>query len=144
MLLQWAANLHEIGLHINASSVHKHSSYIIEHSPLPGFNQEQQLLLSAIVRSYRKKIRTELIPVLTQFKPKLINRLISIFRLAVLFNQKRQDGFITSLHVSADKSQLILTLPQVWLDKNELLVADLESEITQLQKLNIQLMINSE
>ncbi len=38
-LLRWAAMLHEVGLNINHSGLHRHSAYILQHSDLPGFNQ---------------------------------------------------------------------------------------------------------
>ena len=41
-LLKWAAMLHEVGLNINHSGMHRHSAYILQNSDLPGFNQEQQ------------------------------------------------------------------------------------------------------
>ncbi|MDL5555200.1 hypothetical protein QSU86_30750, partial [Klebsiella pneumoniae] len=43
-LLRWAAMLHEVGLNINHSGLHRHSAYILQNSDLPGFNQEQQLM----------------------------------------------------------------------------------------------------
>ncbi|MCT7655810.1 hypothetical protein MBH78_16635 [Oceanimonas sp. NS1] len=41
-LLGHAARLHEIGLHINFTGVHRHSAYIVGNTDLPGFTQEQQ------------------------------------------------------------------------------------------------------
>ncbi len=35
------ATLHEVGLNINHSGLHRHSAYILQNSDLPGFNQEQ-------------------------------------------------------------------------------------------------------
>lgn len=44
-LLKWAVMLHEVGLNINHSGMHRHSAYILQNSDLPGFNQEQQMLM---------------------------------------------------------------------------------------------------
>ncbi len=38
-LLKWAVMLHEVGLNINHSGMHRHSAYILQNSDLPGFNQ---------------------------------------------------------------------------------------------------------
>ena len=53
-ILGWAARLHEIGLAINYSGIHKHSAYILQNTDLPGFNQDDQALLAALVRFHRK------------------------------------------------------------------------------------------
>ena len=45
-LLKWAAMLHEVGLNINHSGMHRHSAYILQNSDLPGFNREQQTMMA--------------------------------------------------------------------------------------------------
>ncbi len=80
-LLKWAAMLHEVGLSINHSGMHRHSAYILQNSNLPGFNQEQQLLLAALVRFHRKAIKLEELPRLNLFKKKHYLPLIQLLRL---------------------------------------------------------------
>lgn len=79
-LLKWAAMLHEVGLSINHSGMHRHSAYILQNSNLPGFNQEQQLLLAALVRFHRKAIKLEELPRLNLFKKKHYLPLIQLLR----------------------------------------------------------------
>jgi exopolyphosphatase/guanosine-5'-triphosphate,3'-diphosphate pyrophosphatase len=50
--------LHEVGLNINHSGMHRHSAYILQNSDLPGFNQEQQMLMATLVRYHRKAINS--------------------------------------------------------------------------------------
>ncbi|MDN6632506.1 MAG: exopolyphosphatase, partial [Enterobacterales bacterium] len=69
-LLNWAAMLHEVGLSINHSGMHRHSAYILQNTNLPGFNQEQQLLLATLVRFHRKGVKLDELPRLTLFKKK--------------------------------------------------------------------------
>ena len=54
-LLNWAAQLHEIGLVIAHSSYQKHGEYILRHADLQGFSQTDQKLLAALVRLHRSK-----------------------------------------------------------------------------------------
>ncbi|HCB3602479.1 TPA: exopolyphosphatase, partial [Serratia marcescens] len=89
-LLKWAAMLHEVGLSINHSGMHRHSAYILQNSNLPGFNQEQQLLLAALVRFHRKAIKLEELPRLNLFKKKHYLPLIQLLRLSTLLNNQRQ------------------------------------------------------
>lgn len=62
--------LHEVGLNINHSGLHRHSAYILQNSDLPGFNQEQQLMMATLVRYHRKAIKLDDLPRFTLFKKK--------------------------------------------------------------------------
>ena len=48
-ILLWAARLHEVGIVINHKG-YKTSAYILQNMELPGFDREQQRLLTALVR----------------------------------------------------------------------------------------------
>ncbi|WP_337842202.1 exopolyphosphatase [Rheinheimera sp.] len=138
-LLGWAATVYEIGLHINSSSVQRHSAYILRHANLPGFNQEQQLLLSALVRFHRRKIKADELPAFHLYQMPAVLNLLVLLRLAVLLNQKRQDDFLPPLQVSARSHQLTLELPKDWLLQQPLLLADLQQEQQLLKKITFHL-----
>lgn len=67
-LLKWAAQLHEVGLGINHSGMQRHSAYILQQTNMPGFNQEQQLLLATLVRYHRKAIKIDDLPRFNLFR----------------------------------------------------------------------------
>ncbi|MCF8241494.1 MAG: Ppx/GppA family phosphatase [Melioribacteraceae bacterium] len=52
--LEAAARLHDIGYHIAHSQHHKHSSYIIMHGELLGFNENEKLIIANVARYHRK------------------------------------------------------------------------------------------
>jgi exopolyphosphatase / guanosine-5'-triphosphate,3'-diphosphate pyrophosphatase len=133
--LEWAANLFEVGLHINSSSVQKHSAYILQNANLPGFNQEQQLLVATLVRFHRRKIRAEEIPNFSLFQLSQVVNLIVLLRLAILLNQKRRDDFLPDISISGSAQQLHLHIQPDWLEQQSLLVAYLHSEQKQLRKI---------
>lgn len=135
--LIWAARLHEIGLQINSSALQQHSGYIVAHADMPGFNKEEQALLAALVRNYRKKVRVDSIPTLHQYQYHDVQRLIAMLRLAVLFNTDRQPmQLLQKAEVVGD--WMVLTLTEVgW--NNPMLIADLEREIRQQIKLGVHL-----
>lgn len=81
-LLKWAVMLHEVGLNINHSGMHRHSAYILQNSDLPGFNQEQQMLMATLVRYHRKAIKLDDLPRFTLFRKKQFLPLIQLLRLA--------------------------------------------------------------
>lgn len=127
-LLAWAAMLHEIGLIINFSAVQKHSSYIIQNSDLPGFNQEEQQALATLIRFHRKAIKAYEFSTISNYDDRSIWYLIRILRIAVALNHRRMDNLLPDLQLTTFGDDMKLTLPKLWAKKNKLLVQNLERE----------------
>ena len=128
-ILKWAAMLHEVGLGINHSGMQRHSAYILQHSNLPGFNQEQQLLLSLMVRLQRKALKLEELPRFNLFKKKQYLPMVQLLRLATLLNNQRQaTTFPTTLRLHTDDNYWTLTFPEGYFGLNTLVQLDLERE----------------
>jgi exopolyphosphatase/guanosine-5'-triphosphate,3'-diphosphate pyrophosphatase len=129
VLLQWAAMLHEVGLNINHSGLHRHSAYILQHSDLPGFTQEQQALMATLVRYHRKAIKIDELPRFTLFKKKQFIPLIKLLRLGVLLNNQRQASTSPpTLVLETDDHHWTLRFPHNWFSQNALSLLDLEKE----------------
>ncbi len=130
-ILVWAVWLHEVGLSINLSGLHRHSAYILQNTNLPGFTQEQQLLLATLVRYHRKAVKSDDIPKFTLFKRKQVIPLIQILRLAVLLNNQRQSTTKrSSLRLETNEGHWTLFFPRRYLTINTLMQLDLEKEQT--------------
>lgn len=128
-LLGWAAMLHEVGLSINHSNMQRHSAYILQNTNLPGFNQEHQLLLATLVRFHRKGLKIDELPSFNLIKKRQVIPLIQLLRLAVLLNNQRQATTAPDyLRLVADDYHLTLRFPDGYLEKNALILADLERE----------------
>lgn len=128
-LLQWAAMLHEVGLSINHSGMQRHSSYILQHSNMPGFSQSQQLLLATLVRYHRKGVKPDEFPRFLSFKKKQFLPLIFILRLAALLsNQRQATTRPESLTLSTDDGHWTLIFPHGYFSQNALVHLDLERE----------------
>jgi len=128
-LLKWAAMLHEVGLSINQSGMQRHSAYILQNTNLPGFNQEQQQLLSALVRLHRKAIKLEELPRLNLFKKRDYLPLVQILRLAILLNNQRQATTTPeALQLTTDDNHWTLLFPAGYLAQNNLVQLDFERE----------------
>ena len=140
-MLGWAALLHEVGMQINSRGTQKHSAYILANVDMPGFTQEQQLLLATLVRFHRKKIRTNELPAFNLFDELAVKRLIALLRLGVLLNIKRQEGFLPDFTVESDKSSMTITFPDGWLDEKPIISADLVRESQYWKSLDLQLNI---
>ncbi|UDJ83826.1 exopolyphosphatase [Kosakonia oryzae] len=128
-LLKWAAMLHEVGLNINHSGMHRHSAYILQNSNLPGFNQEQQLMMATLVRCHRKAIKLDELPRFTLYKKKQFLPLVQLLRLGVLLNNQRQATTTPpTLFLKTDESHWTLRFPHDWFSQNALVLLDLEKE----------------
>lgn len=131
-ILYWAALLHEVGLSINFSSIHKHSAYILQNSNMPGFNQEQQLLLATLVRYHRKSLKLDNIPHFSLFNEKQIISLLQLLRLAVLVNNQRASHFdpaIFQLKLDPERlTHIELVISRINAENNRLILLDLEQE----------------
>jgi exopolyphosphatase/guanosine-5'-triphosphate,3'-diphosphate pyrophosphatase len=138
-MLAWSAWLHEVGLQINSRGYQRHSAYVLQHVDMLGFNQEQQLLLSTLVRFQRKRIRLEDMPVFTQFNQNRVYKLIALLRLSVLLNLQRQKDFIPLMQIKAKTEGLAILFPEKWLEERPTFLANLEKEIEQIQVIDIEL-----
>ncbi|GLR10492.1 exopolyphosphatase [Mixta theicola] len=128
-LLQWAAMLHEVGLTINHSGMQRHSAYILQNTNLPGFNQDQQLLLATLVRYHRKAIKSDDLPRFTLFKKKQILPLVFLLRLGTLLNNQRQaTNRPERLTLTTDEGHWTLRFPAGYFSQNTLVQLDLERE----------------
>ncbi|KNC68842.1 phosphatase [Pseudoalteromonas ardens] len=142
-MLRWAARLHEVGLAINSSGIHKHSGYIVLNAQLPGFTQEQQQLLGTLIRFHRKKIKRTELSTMVEADLTHFARLLTLLRLAILVHQKRQIDQVAKFTLEAMDDSLLLTFEPDWLAQHSLFVADLQQEQAYWKTLNMTLMFPS-
>ena len=140
-LLGWAAMLHEVGLHINAKGVHRHSAYILQNVELPGFNAEEQHLLATLVRFQRKRIQKADLREFLNYAPPEIRKLIVLLRLGVLLNFKRQDDVVPQVSLEVDNGDVRLCFPDNWLDGRPIFRSNLEREHVQIRVLGFSLIV---
>ncbi|MCL9782241.1 exopolyphosphatase [Vibrio sp. S4M6] len=128
-LLEWSALLHEVGLSISLQGFHKHSAYILRHTNMPGFNQEQQRVLATLARFQRKALKLQELEEFSLFKQKHILGLIKVLRLAIIANGPRNDEVPVEFKLECDEEHWTLssTNPN-WPEENKLLFADLSTE----------------
>jgi len=126
--LVWAAQLHEIGLAVNYTGHHKHGSYLVASSDLPGFSRDEQLLVATLVRGHRRKLNDsyfESLPSELQLEAK---RLTVLLRLSVLLNRNRDPENVLVPKLEVDDNELKLTFEDEWLEDHPLVHADMARE----------------
>ncbi|MDO4627373.1 MAG: exopolyphosphatase [Pasteurellaceae bacterium] len=139
-ILDWAAVLHEIGLVINYKKLQKHSAYLLQNLAIPGFDKEQQRLLSLLVRFYQDSFHFDDIAQFSYYQLADVQQLICILRLAVLLNKSRQATEKTQkIKLNFDRGFCQLEFDHEYLSRNPLIAQELKNEQRYWQEIGLQL-----
>ncbi|BFU60695.1 MULTISPECIES: exopolyphosphatase [Rodentibacter] len=144
-LLLWAARLHEVGIVINHKNMQKHSAYILQNMELPGFDREQQRLLTLLVRSHIGVLKSGDLIKFARYDEQDVVALIRLLRLAVILNKSRQATEKTkqiTLKIHRSSSNWMLEFEQGYLDRNPLVWNELRQESNGLKELELGLVFN--
>ena len=110
-ILEYAALLHEVGQYISFKRYHKNSRYIIKHSRLRGFTNEEILLVRHVARYHRKaepsksqkKYRK-----LSKRQRNVVDVLAGILRIAVGLNTTK-NHLVRDVHCRISKKEIRIT-----------------------------------
>ncbi|MEY4495896.1 MAG: hypothetical protein RL744_960 [Pseudomonadota bacterium] len=129
-LLQWAANLHEIGLSISHNGYHKHSAYIAGNADMPGFSKNDQARLAALLIGHAGKLG------------KLANnpsfadwRMLFCLRLAQVLCRGRSDGDLPKVKVSESSGSYSVSLSKEWTKEHPLTEFSLDKEAAEWERI---------
>ncbi|WP_019571776.1 exopolyphosphatase [Thioalkalivibrio sp. ALMg3] len=126
--LDWAAELHEIGLALAHSKYHKHGEYILTWADLPGFSQPEQAELAWLVRLHRGGLKPKLLSGVREDRARPLLFMAALLRLAVLLHRSRAPDPVPLERIEATQEGLTLTFAPDWLDTHPLTRADLDAE----------------
>jgi exopolyphosphatase/guanosine-5'-triphosphate,3'-diphosphate pyrophosphatase len=138
-LLIWASLLHEIGLTVSYTGYHKHGEYLVRHMDLPGFSEDDQRTLAALIRGHRRRLSPLIFESVPSDDSELARRLCVLLRLAVLLNRSRVPESAIVPEIQWRNGALRLTFPHQWLENHPLTRADLEQETAYLGDLDTKL-----
>ena len=129
-LLQWAANLHEIGLSISHNGYHKHSAYIAGNADMPGFSKNDQARLAALMIGHTGKLG------------KLANnasfsdwRMLFCMRLAQVLCRGRSDINLPKVKVSEHNGDYLVSLSKDWAREHPLTEFSLQKEAAEWERI---------
>ena len=138
--LSWATQLHEIGLSVSHAGYHRHGAYLLQHSDLRGFSQDDQELLAAVVLGHRRRLRRDrLLAIVPERRVDLALRLAVFLRVARRLHRSRGRRSAPPIQAEFGDDSIQLQLPADWLRENPLTKADLEDEATVLSGAGIEL-----
>ena len=128
-LLQWAANLHEIGLSISHNGYHKHSAYIAGNADMPGFSKNDQARLAALLIGHAGKLG------------KLAHnasfndwRMLFCLRLAQVLCRGRNNSDLPNVKVSEHGGSYLVSLSKEWANEHPLTEFSLQKEAAEWER----------
>jgi predicted GNAT family N-acyltransferase len=123
--LGWAADLHEVGLSIAHADYHKHTAYVLEHADMPGFSNDDQMLLSFLSLGHQGKLGK-----LKRFETNNAWWLTLLsLRLAVMLMRRREDRETLPLSLQARGKTVQIHLDHEWMASHPLSQASLLAEV---------------
>ncbi|MEO5811423.1 MAG: exopolyphosphatase, partial [Rhodanobacter sp.] len=132
-MLVRAARLHEIGLALAHSGYHVHGAYVLAHSDIAGFSQQEQRFVAVLVRTHRRSVPKSAFEMIPDRLLAHARRSAALLRLAVLLNRARDGEISPGLKLQVDGDHLTLSFDPDWLPARSLLRADLEGEIEDMR-----------
>ncbi|HCB38444.1 MAG TPA: exopolyphosphatase, partial [Gammaproteobacteria bacterium] len=126
--LNWSALCHEIGLVVSHSGYHRHGAYLLSYSDLPGFTRQDQKIMATLVGCHRRKVRTAMLDEVLPHLLDKVRRLIMLLRLAVVFNRSRRDAGLPVFSIAVQGDSIHLAFEPDWINRQPLLLADLQQE----------------
>lgn len=138
-LLKWACLLHEVGISVSYKKARQHGAYLIANSDMAGFNQQEKLILSALVFNQGGKYNEAVYEDVDESVRNIIPYLTVILRLAVRIHRGRDLDIVEPLLRISETNGLFLEFDENWLDQHPLTRMDLESEADRLEKTDFKL-----
>lgn len=135
--LNWAAQLHEIGISVAHNAYHKHSAYILENADMPGFSKKQQHRLSLLALAQRgglEKLRGQI------YETHDLAQVMAL-RLAILFYRNRSDVAMPEMRGHFSGIKFHLELSAGWLLQNPLSETALHEEAKRWKELGINMQL---
>lgn len=138
-LLDWACELHEIGISVAHNGYHKHSAYILANADMPGFSRKAQQCLSLLALAHRGKLEK----VQAQLTEWQVTAKVMAIRLATLFYRNRSDVALPKLQGQFSGSKFHLRLGGDWLEQNPLTETALQAEAKLWKSVGISLQVDA-
>jgi exopolyphosphatase/guanosine-5'-triphosphate,3'-diphosphate pyrophosphatase len=142
-MLSRAANLHELGLAIAHSQYHVHGAYVLEHSDIAGFSQQEQRLLASLVRTHRRGVPRSAFDAVPDRLLARTKHIAALLRLAVLLHRSHEADAVPPIRAKADGETLTLTLDKRWLDQRPLVRQDINGEPEDAADLGVTLRLDA-
>jgi exopolyphosphatase/guanosine-5'-triphosphate,3'-diphosphate pyrophosphatase len=118
--VNWAAQLHEVGVAISHSDYHKHGAYILDNADMVGFSVPELHLLGLLVLGQRGKLKK----LDLELEDNDFAKMLLALRLSLILCHARKDPAHEDLvlHCDEHKQRVTLTAPADWVKELSLIL----------------------
>ncbi|WJG09869.1 guanosine-5'-triphosphate,3'-diphosphate pyrophosphatase [Aliiglaciecola sp. LCG003] len=127
-VIEAAALLHELGLHIEYKQYHKHGAYILAYHALNGYSHMQRKSIRDLVLSHRQDLDLSIFDQYHAELQPLLFGLVKILRLACLLSIRRKDNVLPPIVLNIEDNHWQLEFPDGWLRSHPLIDVELANE----------------
>ena len=142
-LLEWAGALHEIGVAVSQKNYSQHSAYLVLNTDLPGFAEQDQAVMAALIAGLKGKVRSEVLDPISKRKRQTVARMMVLLRLAVILKHVEALEALPDLSVSAAEETLTLTFPEQWGIDHPLTIWEIEQSVPAMERLGVSVLLNA-
>jgi exopolyphosphatase/guanosine-5'-triphosphate,3'-diphosphate pyrophosphatase len=135
-LLDWAAQLHEVGLTVSPRQYHRHGAYLLQNADLRAFSQTERQHLILLLRGHRRAFPGLAFRGFDAQTRRSLIRTLALLRIAVILERSHHDADSPRVAAGAAEGStedtLRLMLPVGWLSAHPLSAKELAVETGQL------------
>ena len=142
-LLEWSGALHEIGVAVSQKNYSQHSAYLVLNTDLPGFAEQDQATMAALIAGLKGKVRSEVLDPISKRKRQTVARMMVLLRLAVILKHVEALEALPDLSVSASEETLTLTFPEQWGADHPLTTWEIEQSTPAMERLGVSVVLNA-
>ena len=142
-LLEWSGALHEIGVAVSQKNYSQHSAYLVLNTDLPGFAEQDQAIMAALIAGLKGKVRSEVLDPISKRKQQTVARMMVLLRLAVILKHVEALEALPDLSVSASEETLTLTFPEQWGADHPLTTWEIEQSTPAMERLGVSVVLNA-
>ena len=142
-LLEWSGALHEIGVAVSQKNYSQHSAYLVVNTDLPGFAEQDQAIMAALIAGLKGKVRSEVLDPISKRKRQTVSRMMVLLRLAVILKHVEALEALPDLSVSASEETLTLTFPEQWGADHPLTTWEIEQSTSAMKRLGVSVLLNA-
>lgn len=111
-VLQAAAMLHELGLHISYKYYQDHGAYILNHVEITGYTQLQRMIIRDLVGAHRNEIDLNIFSGYSDELRSQLEACLRLLRISIILISRRKDGAIPNIKLITNEQEWQLIMPK--------------------------------
>lgn len=113
-MLNWASQIHEIGLSVEFKQSAQHAYYLINNIDMPGFTSAQKKLIAALLLNQTNPLNIPVLADQNAISQQKALRLARLLRIAILLCRSRHANLIPDMRLESENERLSFYIAKEW------------------------------